>query len=176
MSLFAHQVFNTYGALGNAALLHRYGFTETDNPYDIVNIDLDLVLTWSSSTFSNRYSRSRLSFWRRLDYSGCISQNSEYFEVSYDGKPEIELLILLFIMLLPEETCQKLDLALSTAVDGRGVLFPTGKQNREVTGDPDINENLLLTPSVCSALLQLADMRESFYCSSSIKEDLKAMK
>ena len=43
------EVFNTYGLLGNAALLHRYGFTEPDNPFDIVNIDLELVLQWSAS-------------------------------------------------------------------------------------------------------------------------------
>lgn len=55
------QVFNTYGSMGNAALLHRYGFTEPDNPLDIINIDLDLVIKWCSSSFSNRYARSRLS-------------------------------------------------------------------------------------------------------------------
>ncbi|KAL2553335.1 SET domain-containing protein [Forsythia ovata] len=61
------EVFNTYGSLGNAALLHRYGFTELDNPFDIVNIDLELVLQWSSSLFSCRHSRRRLSLWRKLD-------------------------------------------------------------------------------------------------------------
>ncbi|PIN24330.1 hypothetical protein CDL12_02941 [Handroanthus impetiginosus] len=38
------EVFNTYGSLGNAALLHRYGFTEPDNPFDILNIDLDIMV------------------------------------------------------------------------------------------------------------------------------------
>ncbi|GJS18551.1 hypothetical protein Tco_0413023 [Tanacetum coccineum] len=33
-------VFNTYGSMGNVALLHSI---EPNNPYDIVNIDLELV-------------------------------------------------------------------------------------------------------------------------------------
>ncbi|KAJ7975551.1 N-lysine methyltransferase [Quillaja saponaria] len=78
------EVFNTYGLLSNAALLHRYGFTEQDNLYDIVNIDLELVLQWSRSLYSGRYSRARVSMWRRLGYSACVSQNSEYFEISTD--------------------------------------------------------------------------------------------
>ncbi|XP_043715402.1 N-lysine methyltransferase setd6-like isoform X2 [Telopea speciosissima] len=78
------EVFNTYGSLGNAALLHRYGFTEPDNPFDIVNIELNIVLEWSKSLFSSRYVRARLSLWRRLGFSGCVSPSSEYFEISSD--------------------------------------------------------------------------------------------
>ncbi|KAK8716400.1 hypothetical protein V6N13_043709 [Hibiscus sabdariffa] len=66
------EVFNTYGSLGNAALLHRYGFTEANNPYDIVNIDLEMVLEWGCSLFSSRYCRSRLSLWRRLDVTEIV--------------------------------------------------------------------------------------------------------
>lgn len=109
---YLFQVFNTYGSMGNAALLHRYGFTELDNPYDIVNIDIELVVQWSSSLFSNRHSRARLSLWRKLGYSGCESENSEYFEVSYNGEPQLELLFLLYIILLSEEAYTKLDLTL----------------------------------------------------------------
>ncbi|XP_074370402.1 ribosomal lysine N-methyltransferase 3 isoform X2 [Apium graveolens] len=108
------EVFNTYGSMGNAALLHRYGFTEPANPYDIINIDLELVLRWSSSLFSSRYSRSRVALWRKLDYSGCLAENSEYFEISSDGKPEIELLILLYVMSLSEKEYNDLSLQLST--------------------------------------------------------------
>ena len=86
------------GILGNAALLHRYGFTEQDNSYDIVNIDMELVLQWCTSVFSDRHSRARVSLWRKLGYSACGSQNSEYFEISFDGEPQIELLVLLHIM------------------------------------------------------------------------------
>ncbi|XVF14684.1 hypothetical protein REPUB_Repub09cG0082600 [Reevesia pubescens] len=113
------EVFNTYGSLGNAALLHRYGFTEPNNPFDIVNIDLELVLKWGCSLFSSRYCRARLSLWRRLDFCGCVSENSEYFEISSVGEPQMELLMLLYIMLLPEDAYDKLDINISTTDKNR---------------------------------------------------------
>ena len=59
------EVFNTNGSMGSAGLLHRYGFTEPDNPNDVVNINLELVLHWSSALFSGRHSRGRFSLrWR----------------------------------------------------------------------------------------------------------------
>ncbi|KAL2532963.1 SET domain-containing protein [Abeliophyllum distichum] len=171
------EVFNTYGSLGNAALLHRYGFTELDNPFDIVNIDLELVLQWSSSLFSCRHSRRRLSLWRKLDYSGCGSQNSEYFEISFDGEPEVDLLVLLYIMLLPEEAYNELDLALSAV--GNLKKSPnscfTGKGNLLfIKGS--VSKNLLLTKDVCVALLSLADSREAFYGLSSLDDDTRSLK
>lgn len=172
------EVFNTYGSLGNAALLHRYGFTEPDNPYDIVNIDLELVHRWSSSLFSARYSRTRVSLWRKLDYSGCVSQNSEYFEISSEGEPEIELLILLHIMLLPDEAYHDLDLRLSTAVTSEtstGIIL-SRKGNITLEKGTEISKNLLLTSSVRSALLALADLRESLYGSRSLEDDIEALK
>lgn len=166
--------------MGNAALLHRYGFTEPENPYDIVNIDLELVLQWSSSLFSGRYSRARLSLWRRLDYSACVSQDSEYFEISFGGEPQIELLILLYIMLLPEDTYCELDIALSTAgnVNGPVAMLLSNKSNifcEETLKMTQKSKNLLLTKSVCDALLSLADIRESLYGTSSIEDDVEAL-
>ena len=171
------QVFNTYGLVGNAALLHRYGFTEPDNPFDIVNIDLELVSQWSLSLFSGRYSRAKLSLWRRLGYSGCVSENTEYFEISSDGEPQIELLILLYIMLLPEDTYHKLDLTLSTKGNSNGsigmILSEKGKFMLEKASE--VSKDLLLTKDVCNALRLLADMRDSFYGSNSMKDDIEAL-
>lgn len=164
------EVFNTYGSLGNAALLHRYGFTEPDNPYSIVNIDLELVLEWSSSLFSGRYSRARLPLWRKLDYSGCVSENCEYFEISADGVPEVELLILLYIMLLPEDAFNTVDLAVSTAGGSSKALSIVLSKRSDV----EFGE-ALLTTSVCDALLSLADIREGLYGLNSIKDDMKAL-
>ncbi|GAV73039.1 hypothetical protein CFOL_v3_16526 [Cephalotus follicularis] len=172
------EVFNAYGLLGNAALLHRYGFTEPNNLYDIVNIDLELVLEWSSSLFSGRYSRTRLSFWRRLGYSGCVSQDSEYFEISYEGEPQIELLILLYIMLLAEDTYYKLDLTVSTTQNYNGAIgmLLSEKSNIASKKASEMSKELLLTVSVCNALVCLADMRESFYGSNSLEDDLEALR
>lgn len=170
-------MFNTYGSLGNAALLHRYGFTEANNPFDIVNIDLELVVKWSLSLFSSRYSRARLSLWRRLGYSGCVSQNSEYFEISYDGEPQVELLVLLYIILLPDETYQKLDLAVPTAGDFTKSLNMILLKKRTIkSGTNSERKDLLLTNRVYDSLLSLADIRESFYGSDSLEDDIDLLK
>lgn len=162
--------------MGNAALLHRYGFTEPDNPYDIVNIDLELVTEWSSSSFTSRYTRARLALWRKLGYAGCESQNSEYFEVSSTGEPQTELLILLYILLLPEATYNKLDLTISTrraSKEGRGSSSSSYEimigKHKFVLGQSE--NDILLTDGVCEALLAIVDKRESLYGSSSTLED-----
>ncbi|KFK34902.1 hypothetical protein AALP_AA5G208400 [Arabis alpina] len=167
------EVYNTYGLMGNAALLHRYGFTEPDNPYDIVNIDLELVTEWSTSSFTSRYTRARLALWRILGYTGCESQNFEYFEVSSTGEPQTELLFLLYILLLPEDTYSKLDLATSTTNGA-----PLSKEGREITigkhkftfGQSE-DHDVLLTDGVSEALLAIVDKRESLYGSLSSLED-----
>ncbi|XP_073223151.1 ribosomal lysine N-methyltransferase 3 isoform X2 [Cicer arietinum] len=169
------EVFNTYGILGNAALLHRYGFTEQDNAYDIVNIDLELVIQWCSSLFSDRHSRSRISLWRRLGYSSG-SENSEYFEISFDGEPQIELLILLFIIFLPDDVYNKLDLSVAIA----GNCHESSETTLLIDNIFSLKESKmsmkpLLTKEVCDALLSLADIRESLYGLKSIEDDIEAL-
>ncbi|KAK9228632.1 hypothetical protein WN944_021586 [Citrus x changshan-huyou] len=172
------EVFNTYGLIGNAALLHRYGFTEPDNQFDIVNIDMELVLKWSSSLFSSRYIRARLSLWRKLGYSACQSQNSEYFELTSDGMPQIELLILLYIMLLTENVYHKLDLKLSTmeSYDEALCIILSEKNNIQLGKGSEMSEEQLLTESVCNAISSLADMRESLYPSNSKEDDIELLR
>ncbi|XP_044482455.1 N-lysine methyltransferase setd6 isoform X3 [Mangifera indica] len=172
------EIFNTYGLVGNAALLHRYGFTEPENSYDIVNIDLELVLQWSSSLFSSRHARARLSLWRRLGYSGCVSQSSEYFEIASDGEPQIELLILLYIMLMPEDTFHKLDLSLSAGESYSEALSKILSEKKNVAFEKtlDMSKEVFFTEGVCDALLSLADVRESFYASRSKEDDLEVLR
>ena len=170
------QVFNTYGILGNAALLHRYGFTEQDNTYDIVNIDLELVLQWCSSLFSNRHNRSRVSLWRRLGYSSD-TENSEYFEISFDGEPQIELLILLYIIFLPDDVYHKLDLSVAVAGNCHESNEKTTFLNDNIFLKKlsNMSKKTLMTKEVCDALLSLADMRESLYGLKSIEDDIEAL-
>ncbi|GAB4855779.1 hypothetical protein Ancab_024424 [Ancistrocladus abbreviatus] len=172
------EVFNTYGLTGNAALLHRYGFTEPDNLYDIVNIDSDLVVQWSSSTFSGRHTRARIALWRKLGYSGCVSENSEYFEISFDGEPQIELLILLYIIVLPEEAYTEMDLSVSVAQKSdEYFIINMSKQGRASKCKiSEMGNDMLLTKSVCGALLSLADMRESLYGAKSLDDDIEFLK
>ncbi|KAG8380641.1 hypothetical protein BUALT_Bualt06G0036900 [Buddleja alternifolia] len=170
------EVFNTYGYVGNAALLHRYGFTEPDNPFDILNIDLDMVVQWSLSLFSCRHCRRRLSLWRKLDYLGCVSQDSEYFEISLNGEPQMELLVLLYIMLLPEDNYNELDLALSSIGEVKETpnLRLLRKKNFLSTEELEISKKLLLTRSVRQALFSLADGRESLYGPNTLEDDIRS--
>ncbi|CAH1424160.1 unnamed protein product [Lactuca virosa] len=166
------EVFNTYGSMGNAALLHRYGFTEPDNPYDIINIDLDMVLQWSSSLFSSRHTRTRLSFWKsllHLHHPESQNQQIEYFEISYDGEPELELLKLIFIILLPEKEYNDLYLG-----DSNGQKF--GK-SRIVLGEvSETNKKVLLTENVRGGLLSVVDIRERCYGLRSMEDDVEALR
>lgn len=168
------EVFNTYGTMGNAALLHRYGFTEPDNTFDIVNIDLNLVHKWCFSSFSSRYSRARQSLWRQLNFSGCTSENSEYFEISFDGEPQTELIVLLYIIFLQEDAYEKLSRmvdSFSEADESTNLvkLINATIKNRDTASDK-IDE-LLLTGDVCNLIGILADMRERLYGSSTLKDD-----
>lgn len=177
------EVYNTYGTMGNAALLHRYGFTELDNQYDIVNIDLALVTKWCTSISSGRHTRARVSLWRNLGYSGCTSQDTEYFEIAYDGEPQLELSILLYIINMKPDVYDKLICVAHGFVSDeeheticnvfKFVKATSSNQNSEVNGLeklPDVKK-LLHSESVCSALLSLADMRESLYGSNTLEDD-----
>ncbi|KAK6923634.1 SET domain [Dillenia turbinata] len=167
------EVFNTYGLMGNSALLHRYGFTELENKYDIVNIDLELILKWCTSRFSSRYARARLLLWRRLGYSGCVSQNSEYFEISYQGEPQIELLLLLYVMLLPDEAYQVVDISASVEGNADACKSTTSEGDSQVLlGITKMSKDLLLTVNVREALLELADIRDHLYGPNSIEDDV----
>ncbi|KAD7477998.1 hypothetical protein E3N88_01134 [Mikania micrantha] len=162
------EVFNTYGSMGNAALLHRYGFTEPDNPYNIVNIDLELVLQWSSSIFSRRHTRSRLSMWKKLHLCEFPGQQIDYFEISSDGEPEVELLKLIFIILLPEKAYNEFDRSKVALIsDKKGIILS------EIS---ETNKKLLLTERVQGALLSLAGIRESCYGLRSMEDDVEALK
>ncbi|KAF8102060.1 hypothetical protein N665_0201s0349 [Sinapis alba] len=157
------EVYNTYGLIGNAALLHRYGFTELDNLYNIVNIDLDLVTEWSTSSFTSRYTRARLALWEKLGYT------SEYFEVSSTGEPETELLMLLNILLLPDETYKALSTTEGECLSKEGREITIGKH--KVMFGESCSSDVLLTEGVCEALLAIVDKRESLYGTTSSLED-----
>ncbi|KAL7255439.1 hypothetical protein ACSBR1_009565 [Camellia fascicularis] len=125
-----------------------------------------------------RHNRVRFSLWRRLDYSGCESQNSEYFEISSNGEPQIELLILLYIILLPDEAYQQLDLTVSMAGNLKESLTVILQKGGNIAMEkaPEMSKDLLLMESVSNALLSLANIRESFYGSNSLKDDIEALK
>ncbi|XP_060960374.1 uncharacterized protein LOC133031093 isoform X2 [Cannabis sativa] len=173
------EVYNTYGYIGNATLLHKFGFTEPNNPYDIVNIDMEIVVEWSSSLCSSRRARARASLWKNLGFSfpWCKCQpleGSNYFEISFDGEPQIELRTLLYIILLPMHTYNALEFVVSACVDSVGVLKKRKgmfllKGMTEPSNDTYVNKN------VSDALLSIADIRESLYGSNSLEDDIEAL-
>ncbi|KAK9095889.1 hypothetical protein Sjap_021386 [Stephania japonica] len=172
------EVFNTYGAMGNAALLHRYGFTELDSSFDIVNIDLKLVIDWSSSQFSSRYTRARVSLWRRFDCSGCVSQNCEYFEISSEGEPQLELLILLYVIFLLDGVYHKLNQMVPPSGDICKTISTilSVKHNTSISlEDLDTVKDCLLIDKVCRGLISLAEIRESYYGKCSLDDDEKKL-
>lgn len=189
------QIFNTYGTLSNAALLHRYGFTEPDNPFDIVNIDMALVLDLCSESFSSRHIRRCTALWRRVGCAPCDSQDCEYFEISAAGKPQEDLLMFLFLMHLPDEAFDRLSRLEDSLIDqgiektaralewggppkqepvahskkrGRGLQ---SKQMVRVDTGVEVGEWLLTRP-VAKSVLQLLKNRDCFYPTSSLDDDL----
>ncbi|XP_062113846.1 ribosomal lysine N-methyltransferase 3-like [Humulus lupulus] len=165
------EVYNTYGPLGNAALLQMYGFTEPDNPYDTVNIDMEIVLEWSSSLISS----TRLSLWRKMGFSGCDCQDDEKFEISFDGEPEIELLILLYIMVLPEDAYHKLNSAVSKFVIFSRDQLMKGVGMELLKGTSKPSRDMFVNKSVGNALLSVTNIRESLYGSNSLEDDIEAL-
>lgn len=188
------EIFNTYGQLSNASLLHRHGFTEPDNPYDIVNIDFTLVMQYCTSFFSERYVRNRVRLWRKYGCCALKSQATEYFEIEACGKPQSELLFFLYILHLSEKAVLAAEIFLHELKVG-------GDDNcnfqwevkvlkticKEASGRPRWDpcsflecersigdlDRVLLTAEVCEALLWLSAGRDKAYGKTSLEEDLK---
>lgn len=138
-----------------------------------MNIDLELVLQWSLSLFSSRCSRARVSLWRRLGYYGCVSQNSEYFEISFGGEPQMELLILLHIMLSSEDAYHKFDLAIAAAGSLEELKEDIGKFLCD--GTSEMKRDMLMNKKVGRALLLIVEMRDGLYGTSSLEDDIEAL-
>ena len=92
--------------------------------------------------------------------------------------PQIELLILLYIMLLTENVYHKLDLKLSTteSYDEALCIILSEKNNIQLGKGSEMSEEQLLTESVCNAISSLADMRESLYPSNSKEDDIELLR
>ncbi|KAI8808610.1 hypothetical protein BJ742DRAFT_274820 [Cladochytrium replicatum] len=64
------EIYNTYGKLSNLWLLFRYGYTEVDNPYDIVEAPYEAVVEWVERNALYKSSRSetnqRMDLWKKV--------------------------------------------------------------------------------------------------------------
>jgi hypothetical protein len=65
--MFVHclgaEIYNTYGDLSNGELLRKYGFVDEENPFDCVEIPLEIVLR-----VCQQHSSSPLTFHQRLNF------------------------------------------------------------------------------------------------------------
>ncbi|KAL2645247.1 hypothetical protein R1flu_012834 [Riccia fluitans] len=190
------EVFNTYGTLSNAALLHRYGFTELANPFDIVNVDLSLVVDTFGGAHTPRRVRRRVSKWKEVSFSPLESQESEYFEISATGKPEEGLLMLLYILNLSDEKFDSLSY-MPDSLDCENKIVttasflgwgdppeerPAAKSSRkrrkgrnkklenQEKAEVDL-ETWLLTAPVCRSMLEVLRSRDSLYPTDSVEAD-----
>lgn len=124
-------MYNTYGQLSTAALLHRYGFTEfppqsghtvssdqagsflINNPFDICNVDVQTVIEGvrgfllldpkaRPGVMSARMGRSCVRICSDFHFPPLLSQSTSYYEFNFSGQPQTELLLLLKLLLLSE--------------------------------------------------------------------------
>jgi SET domain-containing protein 6 len=59
------EVHNTYGELGNAELLMKYGFALLDNPFDAVALDKGRLVAEARRMLGDRACRQRCRFLAR---------------------------------------------------------------------------------------------------------------
>lgn len=189
------QVYNTYGTLSNAALLCRYGFTELDNPFDIVNIDMSLVVDSFGEEYTSRHVRRRVTKWKKVCFSQRDAEDCEYFEISATGKPEEGLLMLMYIMHMTDEHFDTLtDMSDSCDSDnkiesiacflgwsGRAEEPSAAKRRKSKSKSQDKRleeeklkldlETWLLTAPVCRSMLRVLRLRNGLYPTESIEAD-----
>ena len=81
------EVYNTFGELSNSCLLTKYGFTETENKFDTVDLKASLIVsTISSETMKVRFSQC----------TNLLKQ--KVFEIGFDGAVEPNLIRVCFLL------------------------------------------------------------------------------
>ncbi|KAK9903332.1 hypothetical protein WJX75_003109 [Coccomyxa subellipsoidea] len=91
------EVHNTYGELGNAELVVKYGFALRRNPFDVVLLDKGELVEEARHIVGDRACRQRCRFLSRD--SELLEEDREPFEVLPDGCIGPSLLVALRVLL-----------------------------------------------------------------------------
>ncbi|BDA50036.1 probable N-lysine methyltransferase SETD6 at N-terminal half [Coccomyxa sp. Obi] len=92
-----HEVHNTYGELGNAELVVKYGFALRNNPFDVVLLDKAAVVEEARRMLGDRACRQRCRFLSRE--SELLDEDREPFEVLPSACIAPSLLVALRVLL-----------------------------------------------------------------------------
>uniref|UniRef100_A0A6U9PAY5 SET domain-containing protein n=1 Tax=Picocystis salinarum TaxID=88271 RepID=A0A6U9PAY5_9CHLO len=92
------EIWNTYGELGNAELLNRYGFTSLHNPFDTVCIHVEDLLHQVKGRYGERWVRRRMRF-----VSKVLQDPDDSFDICADSSLEKNLHVFLELLHIPEE-------------------------------------------------------------------------
>ena len=114
------EVFNTYGRLGNADLLYKYGFAESiPNPNDYATVKVETlkdVAEMQSMISKDQFEESWEFICQLLDVD-C----SDSFVIDSDGEPEGNLLTAVHVLCLGDKVVRKTSsITIPSTVDGLG--------------------------------------------------------
>ena len=91
------EIWNTYGELGNAALLCKYGFAELGNPHDTVTLPASMVHTAARRVIGETQWKARWRYWRQH------ADAEAEFVIAHDGTVPDGLLALLMTATAPPD-------------------------------------------------------------------------
>ena len=91
------EIWNTYGELGNAALLCKYGFAELGNPHDTVTLPASMVHTAARRAVGETQWKARWRYWRQH------ADAEAEFVIAHDGTIPDGLLALLMTATAPPD-------------------------------------------------------------------------
>lgn len=105
------EIMNTYGALPNASLLQKYGFTESDNPHDVACVPSAVVQSVYLKG-GKEEEAAATERWRCLKAEGLLE---EEYAVDKNGHPEESFLMLLKLLCAKQKSFEQMKESLLSA-------------------------------------------------------------
>lgn len=114
------EVFNTYGRLGNADLLYKYGFAEPiPNPNDYTTVKVEMLK--HVAEMQSKISRGRFKKLWKFTCQLLDVDCSDNFVIDGDGKPETNLLAAVHVLCSHDKVVRKTSgITVPPTLDGLG--------------------------------------------------------